>query len=61
MAGKSKKKNTNGVQSKLNMRATLIMFALIPLVCSSVFIGVMLYNEASKELRNSTHNSLFLL
>ena len=58
MAGKSKKKNTNGAQSKLNMRATLIMFALIPLVCSSVFIGVMFYNETSKELRNSTHNSL---
>ncbi len=52
----SKKKG--GAQSKLNMRVTLILFALLPLVVSSVIIGIVLYNQSAKQLKTSTHNSL---
>ncbi len=45
-------------QSRLNMRVTLILFALIPLVCSSILIGLVLYNSSQKEMKNYTHNSL---
>ena len=56
MAGKkSKSKNT---QSKLNMRATLIMFALVPLVISSVIISIVSYNSSETQLTNYTNNSL---
>lgn len=56
MAGKkSKSKNT---QSKLNMRATLIMFALVPLVISSVIISLVLYNSSKTQITTYTHNSL---
>ena len=40
------------------MRMTLIMFALIPLLVSSLVIGLVLYNKSSKEMKNYTHNSL---
>ncbi len=53
---KSKAKNKGG--SKLNMRMTLIMFALIPLISSAVIISVMMIRESSSEITEQTHNSL---
>ena len=50
---KSKKK-----RSGLNMRMTLILFALIPLLASSITISIVLISESSTELKNYTHNSL---
>ncbi|MCR5673371.1 MAG: hypothetical protein K6F87_06615 [Lachnospiraceae bacterium] len=64
MAGKIKKNNvskqkTKGQsQSKLNMRITLILFALIPLLASSITISVMAIRESSNEITEYTHNSL---
>ncbi len=47
-----------GSGSKLNMRVTLILFALIPLLVSSVIISVVSYNSSQKQMKNYTHNSL---
>ncbi len=59
MANKSKKKtNSKKGGSGLNMRGTLIMFALIPLVVASVTIGIVSIEESTSELKNYTHNSL---
>ncbi|MCR5002479.1 MAG: hypothetical protein K6A71_11880 [Lachnospiraceae bacterium] len=57
---KSKKKKTNkkGGGSGLNMRITLILFALIPLLVTSITIGLVSVSESSKEMKNYTHNSL---
>ena len=49
-------KNSPG-QSKLTMRLTLIMFALIPLVVVSVVIGCMAVSRSGKEIKTYTHNS----
>ncbi|MCR5301218.1 MAG: methyl-accepting chemotaxis protein [Lachnospiraceae bacterium] len=58
-AGTAKRKGANGgAQSRLNMRVTLILFALIPLVVSSVIISIFLYNGAAKETKRLTHNAL---
>lgn len=59
MADKSKKKsNSKKGGAGLNMRMTLIMFALIPLLVSSITIGIVSINQSSKEMKNYTHNSL---
>lgn len=50
------KKKTGG--SKLNMRITLILFALLPLIVSSLVISIVLYQESAKEMTTYTHNSL---
>ena len=50
----SKKKGGSG----LNMRMTLIMFALIPLIVTSITIGLVSVVESSKEMKAYTHNSL---
>ena len=44
--------------SKLNMRVTLILFALIPLLASSIIISAMTIKESSSEIKDYTHNSL---
>ncbi len=54
----SSKAAKKGSQSKLNMRITLILFALLPLLVSSVIIGIVTINESSSEMKNYTHNSL---
>ncbi|MCR5591491.1 MAG: hypothetical protein K6F73_08135 [Lachnospiraceae bacterium] len=54
----AKTASKGGAKSKLNMRITLILFALIPLFVSSLIIGIVLYNKSSKEMKNYTHNSL---
>ncbi len=40
------------------MRITLILFALVPLIVSSVVIGVVLYSQSSNQMKDYTHNSL---
>ncbi len=57
-AKKVKKSKQTKAQSGLNMRLTLILFALIPLIVTSVTIGILLTSQSSKELKNYTHNSL---
>ena len=51
----AKGKNVKGAKggSKLDMRTTLIMFALIPLIVSSVIISLVLYNSSQKELHST--------
>ena len=56
MAGSKTKKMKSG--AKLDMRITLILFALIPLVVSSLFLGSMLIGKSSKELKAETSNAL---
>ncbi len=62
MANSTAKKAKNGKGTKgksgLNMRMTLILFALLPLLVSSLTIGTVLIKESSKEMKNYTHNSL---
>ncbi|MBO4265769.1 MAG: methyl-accepting chemotaxis protein [Lachnospiraceae bacterium] len=58
MAAKGKGKKKGGTGSKLNMRLTLILFALLPLLVSSVIIGIVVYKESAKEMKTATHNSL---
>ncbi len=50
-AGKSK-------ESKLTMRLTLILFALIPLIVVSVTLGVVSITNSRTQLKNYTHDSL---
>ena len=40
------------------MRLTLIMFALVPLIVSSVTIGFISISKSKKELKNYTHDSI---
>ena len=56
MAGSKAKAKKTG--AKLDMRITLILFALLPLVISSLFLGSMLIGKSSKELKSQTSNSL---
>lgn len=50
--------SVNKPQSKLNMRITLILFALVPLIIVAVTLGVVSISNSRKELKNYTHNSL---
>ena len=43
---------------KISMRATLLLFALLPLVCSSVILTIMLMTSSTKVLNKSMSNSL---
>ena len=43
---------------KLSMRVTLILFALLPLVCSSVILTVLLITGSTKVINKSMSNSL---
>ncbi len=53
-----KKKSKGKGGAPLNMRITLILFAVIPLIVSSVTIGSVLINESKAEMKTYTHNSL---
>ena len=53
-----KKKAKGDGKSKLDMRLTLILFALIPLFVSSITISTLLIHKSSSEMTNYTHNSL---
>ena len=52
------KKNKGQSGSKLNMRLTLILFALLPLLVSTITISVMTIRESSSEITDYTHSSL---
>lgn len=42
----------------LDMKLTLILFAIIPMIVTSLIISIVLVNKSSSELKTSTHNSL---
>jgi len=44
-------------ESKLTLRLTLILFALLPLVVTSVTIGVVSISKSKKEIKTYTHDS----
>ena len=48
--------NTGG--ARLNMRITLILFALIPLIVSSVTIGIISISKSASEIKGYSHDSL---
>ncbi|MBR5420517.1 MAG: hypothetical protein IK115_05145 [Lachnospiraceae bacterium] len=56
--------NSKGAKGKqqakggLNMRLTLILFALIPLLVSSVAIGIITIEKSKAEIKGYTHDSL---
>ena len=63
MANNPSKMKTSGKKGAksgggLNMRATLLMFALIPLVVSSVTIGIVAITQSTKEMKSFTHDSM---
>ena len=58
MASHESSKTGNTPTSKLNMRLTLILFALIPLVVASVIIGITSVEKSKKEIKTYTHDSL---
>lgn len=47
--------------SKLNMRITLILFALIPMLISDVILSTVLVKTSSNELKSVTNNSMVSL
>ncbi|MCR5790850.1 MAG: hypothetical protein K6G83_13260 [Lachnospiraceae bacterium] len=56
--GSAKGAGSKAATSKLTMRLTLIMFALIPLIVTSVAIGILTINKSSSEIKTYTHDSL---
>ena len=48
----------NGSVAKLNMRLTLILFALIPLIVASITIGIVSISKSKSEIKTYTHDSL---
>lgn len=55
---KSENSNRNTVKTWLNMRLTLILFAVIPLIITSVTIGAISISRSKKEIKSDTHDSL---
>jgi len=58
---KDKLKKKIGVKDKatsLDMRFTLIMFAVIPMIISVIIVGAVMLTTSIKELKQSTYNSL---
>ena len=45
-------------KGKLNMRITLILYALIPLICSSIILSVVLISKSDKVTKEWTNDSL---
>ena len=46
---------------KLNMRMTLTIFALVPMIITSLILSIILINTAGSELKTSTRNSMLSL
>ncbi len=55
---KTNKSKSKAVGSKLNMRITLLLFVLIPLLSSSIIISIMTIRASSNEITDYNHNSL---
>ena len=45
-------------KARLNMRITLILFAVIPLIAVAIAIGLVMIKSSKKELKNYNHDSL---
>ena len=45
-------------KSRLNLRATLILYALVPLIVSSVLVSVILITQSVSELKRQTNNGM---
>lgn len=54
-------KKTKGTTKKLDMRLTLMAFALIPMIISVIIIGSVLVNSSTAELKRSIHNSMWAI
>ncbi|MCR5250946.1 MAG: methyl-accepting chemotaxis protein [Lachnospiraceae bacterium] len=55
---KSNAKVPKKTKSRLNMRITLILFALIPLIVTAVTVGIVSIERSKAELKGYTHDSL---
>ncbi|MBQ0043150.1 MAG: hypothetical protein KBS85_07550 [Lachnospiraceae bacterium] len=53
--------NNANRKPKLSMKLTLILFALLPMLVSSVILSVVLISTSSAELKETTHNSMVAL
>ena len=49
---------TSGKQSKLNLRITLILYALLPLLCTALILSIVIVTKSSTEMKKWTNNSL---
>ena len=60
MAKKEKKvkTKTQGGKAGLNMRSTLLMYALIPLIVTSITIGIVSITQTTQQIKSQTHDSL---
>ncbi len=54
----TKEKKTQGKKSGLTMRITLLLFALIPLIVTSVAVAVVSIVDAEAEIQGDTHDSM---
>ncbi|MCR4787498.1 MAG: methyl-accepting chemotaxis protein [Lachnospiraceae bacterium] len=61
MASVKSKGTKTKSSAKLDMRMTLILYALIPLICSSIILSIVLINKSTSELNNATSNSLLAI
>ena len=57
----SKKTKAKGGASKLDLRTTLILYALLPLLCSSIVLSIALISKSTSEMNKSTSNSLLAI
>lgn len=51
-------KEMQETKTGMSMKVVLIMFALIPMIIVTLILGFVLVSESSKELKQSTHNSM---
>ncbi|MCR5278025.1 MAG: methyl-accepting chemotaxis protein [Lachnospiraceae bacterium] len=57
-ANKTAIKKSSG---KISMRTTLILFALLPMLLASIVIAAIIIGKSSKEMNNTTRNSLLTI
>lgn len=58
MKEKKLKEKGNNIKRKLNMRKTLILFAIVPMMVSTIIVGVILAKSSAQALEDATHNSM---
>lgn len=54
-------KNKKKLKAKLDMRITLILFAIIPMLFATSLLGIILVRTSSSELKTTTHNGMVSL
>lgn len=52
------KKQSNKSKSKLNMRLTVVLFALIPMLIAVLAVSIVQITTSSKEMKSATRNSM---